>query len=44
MNIFLWFDNFAGGIITLESVVFYVTFTAIFLFLTTRVLERRRWR
>ena len=44
LNIFLWFDNFAGGIITLESVVFYVTFTAIFLFLTTRVLERRRWR
>ena len=44
MNIFLWFDNFAGGIITLESVVFYVTFTAIFLFLTTRILERRRWR
>lgn len=44
LNIFLWYDNFAGGIITLESVVFYVTFTAVFLFLTVRVLERRRWR
>ncbi|MBO5248776.1 MAG: ABC transporter permease [Clostridia bacterium] len=44
MNVFLWYDNFAGGIITLESVVFYLSFTAIFLFLTVRVLERRRWR
>lgn len=44
LNIFLWYDDFAGGIITLKSVVFYVTFTAIFLFLTVRVLERRRWR
>lgn len=44
MNIFLWFDNFAGGIITLESVVFYLSLTAVFVFLTVRVLERRRWR
>lgn len=44
MNVFLWYDNFAGGIITLQSVVFYLSFTAIFLFLTVRVLERRRWR
>ena len=44
LNIFLWYDDFAGGIITLKSVVFYLTFTAIFLFLTVRVLERRRWR
>ncbi len=44
LNIFLWYDNFAGGIITLKSVIFYVTLTAIFLFLTVRVLERRRWR
>ncbi|MBQ1965131.1 MAG: ABC transporter permease subunit [Clostridia bacterium] len=44
MNIFLWYDNFAGGIVTLESVVFYLSLTAIFLFLTVRVLERRRWR
>ncbi len=44
MNIFLWYDNFAGGIVTLQSVVFYLSLTAIFLFLTVRVLERRRWR
>lgn len=44
LNIFIWYDNFAGGIVTLQSVVFYLTFTAIFLFLTVRVLERRRWR
>lgn len=44
LNIFLWYDNFAGGIITLASVVFYLSLTAVFLFLTARVLERRRWR
>ncbi len=44
MNIFLWYDDFAGGIITLKSVVFYLSVTAVFLFLTVRVLERRRWR
>lgn len=44
LNIFLWYDNFAGGIIALNSVVFYLSLTAIFLFLTARVLERRRWR
>ncbi len=44
LNVFIWYDNFAGGIVTLSSVVFYLSFTAIFLFLTVRVLERRRWR
>lgn len=44
MNIFVWYDDFAGGIITLKSVVFYLTVTATFLFLTVRVLERRRWQ
>lgn len=44
LNIFSWFDDFAGGIIALDAVVFYLTLTASCLFLTTRVLERRRWR
>ncbi|MBQ2272821.1 MAG: ABC transporter permease [Clostridia bacterium] len=44
MNIFLWYDNFAGGILDLTAVVFYLSVSAVFLFLTARVLERRRWR
>ena len=44
LNLLSWFDNFVGGIISLDAVVFYLTLTASFLFLTTRVLERRRWR
>lgn len=44
INILSWFDEFAGGIWPLDSTVFYLTMTASFLFLTTRVLERRRWR
>ena len=44
MNVFYWFDNFALGIFSLPAVVFYLTVTAAFLFLTARVLERRRWR
>ncbi len=43
MNLFQWYDNFAGGIVTLAAVVFYLSVTAGFLFLTVRVLERRRW-
>lgn len=44
LNIFFWYDNFAVGIITLQDVVYYLSLTAVFLFLTARVLERRRWR
>ena len=38
------FTDFARGIIDSESIIYYVTLTAIFLFLTVRSLEARRWR
>ena len=37
-------DDFYLGIIDTGNVVYYVTVTAIFLFLTVRSLETRRWR
>ncbi len=37
------YGNFALGQISLSDVVFFVTVTCLFLFLTDRVVERRRW-
>ncbi len=37
------YGNFALGLISLSDVVFFVSLTALFLFLTDRVLDRRRW-
>jgi ABC-2 type transport system permease protein len=37
------FDSFTLGVIELEEVVFYLSFTAIFLFVTVRMIEKRRW-
>ena len=38
------FDDFERGVIDTKHVVYYVIFTAFFLFLSIRVLESRRWR
>jgi ABC-2 type transport system permease protein len=38
------FDDFNRGIIDTKHVVYYLSFTAFFLFLTIRALESRRWR
>lgn len=38
------FPDFASGIIETQAVIFYLTFIAAVLFLTTRSLESRRWR
>lgn len=37
------FYNFQRGIFDFVSVVYYVSLSAIFLFLTVRVYEKRRW-
>ena len=37
-------QDFQRGVIDTKDVVFYLTFTFFCLFLTTRVLESRRWR
>jgi ABC-2 type transport system permease protein len=37
-------DDFSRGIIDTNNIVYYVTVTAVFLFLTIRSLESRRWR
>jgi ABC-2 type transport system permease protein len=37
------YDDFNRGILGLSPVVYYLSFTAVFLFLTVRVIEKRRW-
>ncbi len=38
------FDSFGKGVIDTNDVVYYVNFSALFLFLCSRVLESNRWR
>lgn len=37
------YDDFSRGIFSLAPVVYYLSFVAVFLFLTVRVIEKRRW-
>lgn len=44
LSIFKHFESFAEGVVDSRDVIFYLSFTCAFLFLTLRVLESRRWR
>lgn len=37
------YDDLNEGIFDLTTVIYYLSFTAVFLFLTTRVIDKRRW-
>ena len=37
------YNNFTAGIVEYDNVIFFVTMSALFLFLTVRVLDRKRW-
>jgi gliding motility-associated transport system permease protein len=37
-------DNFARGMVDTRTVIFYLSLTGFFLFLTLRAVESRRWR
>ena len=43
LSIFSRYDNFTNGIFSLADVVYYISIMVVFLFLTTRVIEKRRW-
>ncbi len=43
-NVVRHLDQFNRGLITLESVVFFLTTAALFIFLSVKVVESRRWR
>ena len=37
-------DDFSRGVVDTRAVIFYVSLTFFFLFLTLRVVESRRWK
>jgi len=37
------YQDFSAGILNLGPIMYYVSFSAVFLFLTIRVIEKRRW-
>ena len=37
------YSDFSLGILSLFPTVFYISITALFIFLTMRVIEKRRW-
>jgi len=44
LDVFSHYPDFSRGALVLNHVVFFVTMTALFLFLTVKTLESRRWR
>ncbi len=44
LNVVRHLDQFNRGLVTLESVVFFLSLSGLFVFLTVKVVESRRWR
>ncbi|MCL1864152.1 MAG: ABC transporter permease [Defluviitaleaceae bacterium] len=43
-SIFNRFDFFARGAVRISDIVYYISFAALFIYLTVNVIEKRRWR
>jgi|LSQX01.2.fsa_nt_gb ABC-2 type transport system permease protein len=43
ISIFARYEDFSMGILSLSPIVYYLSFSTIFIFLTIRVMEKRRW-
>ena len=43
VNVFSRYNHFSVGLFQLDDIVYYISLIVIFLFLTDRVLERKRW-
>ena len=43
INFLSYYENFTYGILSIVDVVFFLSVTALFLFFTVRVLDKRRW-
>jgi len=50
VRVLLWFslfgrfENFSRGIFNINDIVYYISFSALFLYMTVNVIEKRRWR
>lgn len=43
ISVFSRYEHFSIGLFALDDIVYYISLTVIFLFLTDRVLEKKRW-
>lgn len=44
LSLFSRFDFFTRGILRLSDIVYFISFSALFIYLTVNVIEKRRWR
>lgn len=42
-SIFTRFDNFIQGVVDISTVIYYITFSALFIFLSVMFIQRKRW-
>jgi ABC-2 type transport system permease protein len=38
------FDNFSNGILSISDIIYYISFTGAFIYLTINTIEKRRWK
>jgi len=38
------YNDFSRGILSISPIVYYISFSSAFIFLTVRVIEKRRWQ
>ena len=43
ISVFARYQNFTQGVFDIAAILYYLTMTAVFLFLTVRVFDKRRW-
>ena len=43
LNIYSQYEDFTNGVISIPPIIYYISVTVIFLFLTVKVIEKRRW-
>jgi len=44
LSVFSRYDNFLNGVLNLSDIVYYISFSALFVYFTANVIEKRRWR
>lgn len=44
LSIYSRFNNFVLGVLNFNDIVYYISFSALFIYLTVNVIEKRRWR
>ncbi len=42
-SVFTRFDNFIQGIVDISTIIYYITFSALFIFLSVMSIQRKRW-